>query len=371
MAKINVRSPYYVYLNETLLTFATLKVWIYTGTQTTSRPTLETYNLSALAVNNTVNFEIAELVRDYITYNADDYETEIVWVDYEITKIVAGTETTLSIVQNKGFYGYGYFEQGVNPQNDSGLLQSNLTIVKLDDAPVYLPVDTSKVSNVYFYSNGEQLYEKNFSVTTGSSTQIQYVTNTINPADEFEERVLNDGGTFEGSLCLNQFLDSTALFPVDTIYVNSIDGSVDLIKVNNIDECKYEPYKLSFINKFGALQDIWFFKRSNKQLSTKKEDFKRNTLVSNSYAVDKHQQKNLFKMGTEKMDLNTGFYPEAYNEVFRQMQLSEDCWIEIDGNVLPVNVTDSSFSYKTSLNDKLINYTIKIDFAFDTINNIR
>jgi hypothetical protein len=45
--------------------------------------------------------------------------------------------------------------------------------------------------------------------------------------------------------------------------------------------------------------------------------------------------------------------------------------MEIDGNVLPVNVSDSSFSYKTSLNDKLINYTIKIDFAFDTINNIR
>ena len=53
------------------------------------------------------------------------------------------------------------------------------------------------------------------------------------------------------------------------------------------------------------------------------------------------------------------------------MQLSEDAWIEIDNQIIPVNITDSSFSYKTSLNDKLINYTIKIDFAFDTINNIR
>ena len=119
------------------------------------------------------------------------------------------------------------------------------------------------------------------------------------------------------------------------------------------------------------MQNLWFFKRSNKQLSTKAEDFKRNTLAANSYDVDKHQQKNLYKMGNEKMDLNTGFYPEEYNEVFKQMQLSEDCWIEIDNVVLPVNVSDSSFSYKTSLNDKLINYNIKIDFAFDTINNIR
>ena len=370
MAKINVRSPYYVYLNISKLESATLSIWIYTGTQTTSRPVNATYVLNANAVNFTVNFEIAELVRDYMTYNADDYETEVVWVDYQITKLVSGNISTDAIVLNKGFYGYGYFQEGVNPQNDSGLLQSNLTVVKLDDAPVVLPIDTSKVSTVQYYSENQEVYEENFIPTTTSSTQIQYVSNTVNGTDEFADRVYRDNGTFENSICLHEFLDTNITFPVDTIYINSDDG-VSVVKVQNITECKYDPYKLSFINKFGALQNLWFFKRSNKQLSTKAEDFKRNTLAANSYDVDKHQQKNLYKMGNEKMDLNTGFYPEEYNEVFKQMQLSEDCWIEIDNVVLPVNVSDSSFSYKTSLNDKLINYNIKIDFAFDTINNIR
>lgn len=369
MAKINVRSPYYVYLNISKLESATLSLWIYTGTQG-SRPVTPTYVLSASAVNFTVNFEIAELVRDYMTYNADDYETEIVWVDYQITKTVSGNTSTDPIALNKGFYGFGYFQEGVNPQNDSGLLQSNLTVVKLDDAPVVLPVDTNKVSTVQYYSENQEVYEKNFIPTTTSSTQIQYVSNTVNGTDEFADRVYRDNGTFENSICLHEFLETNITFPVDTIYINSDDG-VTVVKVQNITECKYDPYKLSFINKFGALQNLWFFKRSNKQLSTKTEDFKRNTLVANSYDVDKHQQKNLYKMGNEKMDLNTGFYPEEYNEVFKQMQLSEDCWIEIDNVVLPVNVSDSSFSYKTSLNDKLINYNIKIDFAFDTINNIR
>lgn len=369
MAKINVRSPYYVYLNESKLESAALSIWIYTGTQG-SRPTTPTYILNASAVNSTVNFEIAELVKDYMTYNADDYETEIVWVDYRIAKIVAGSGIVMSIIQLKGFYGYGYFQEGVNPQNDSGLLQSNLTVVKLDDAPVILPIDTNKVSTVQYYSENQEVYEENFVPTTVSSTQIQYVSNTVNGTDEFADRVSRDGGIFENSICLHEFLDTNITFPVDTIYINSDDG-VSVVKVQNITECKYDPYKLSFINKFGALQNLWFFKRSNKQLSTKAEDFKRNTLVANSYGTDKHQQKNLYKMGNEKMELNTGFYPEEYNEVFKEMQLSEDCWIEIDNVVLPVNVSDSSFSYKTSLNDKLINYTIKIDFAFDTINNIR
>jgi hypothetical protein len=370
MAKINVRSPYYVYYNLSKLESAELRLWIYTGTQTTSRPTTPTYILNANAVNFTVNFEIAELVRDYMTYNADDYETEIVWVDYQIRRTASGVSGFLPLVENKAFYGFGYFQEGVNPQNDSGLLQSNLTVVKLDDAPVVLPIDTNKVSTVQYYSENQEVYEENFVPTTSSTTQIQYVSNTVNGTDEFADRVYRDGGTFENSICLHEFLDTNITFPVDTIYINSDDG-VSVVKVQNITECKYEPYKLSFINKFGALQNLWFFKRSNKQLSTKAEDFKRNTLVANSYDVDKHQKKNLYKMGNEKMDLNTGFYPEEYNEVFKEMQLSEDCWIEIDNVVLPVNVSDSSFSYKTSLNDKLINYTIKIDFAFDTINNIR
>lgn len=370
MAKINTRSPYYVYLNESDLTSATLKLWIYSGNQGTA-PTTPTYTLNSTAVNSTINFEISELVRDYMDYNPSTVSTPVVWVDYQITKIVAGVESVLTTVQNKGFYGYGYFQEGINPQNDSSLLQSNLKIVKLDDAAVYLPVDSSKASSVSFYHNGQEIYNQNITGSLSNLLQIQYITNSVSPSDEFEDRVLNDGGTFEDNLCLDSFLDSTTLFPVDTIYVNSIDGSVDLIKVENIEECKYQPYKLSFINKFGALQDVWFFKRSNKQLSTKKEGFKRNTLTANSYAIDQHQQKNLYKMGTEKMDLNTGYYPEDYNDVFKEMQLSEDAWIEIDNQIIPVNITDSSFSYKTSLNDKLINYTIKIDFAFDTINNIR
>ena len=53
------------------------------------------------------------------------------------------------------------------------------------------------------------------------------------------------------------------------------------------------------------------------------------------------------------------------------MQLSEDCWIEIKNQTLPINVSSSSLAFKTQLNDKLINYTIDIEFAYDTINNIR
>ncbi|MEJ6792011.1 MAG: hypothetical protein QNK89_04560 [Lacinutrix sp.] len=378
MAKINVRSPYYVYKTQTKLQSAILNIWIYSGTQTTSRPAAATYTLRSFAINEAVNYEIAELVRDYMTYSAESYETPIVWVDYQLTKVVAGVTSTETLVANKGFYGFGYFEDGYNPQLNADFLQSNKTIVKLDDAPIYLPIDTNRVTEVSFYHNNEKVYEQNFSPNTNSDNQIQYVTNTDSPADRFRDRVLsfNQGsgpGIFEGSICFDEFSNEIEVFPVDTIYVYSLynSGGGREIKVKNIEECKYEPYKISFINKYGALQDIWFFKTSSKELTTKRESFKRNTLVANNYSLNEHQDKNLYKRGNEKMSLNTGFYPEEYNEVFKQMQLSEDAWIRIDGKSLPINITDSGFGYKTSLNDKLINYNIKIEFAFDTINNIR
>ena len=215
-----------------------------------------------------------------------------------------------SFVQLKGFDGYGYFEEGENPQNNTGLLQSNTKIVKLDDAPATIPVDTSLTTQVTYELNGQQVYTKAISSSTNSNAQIEYVTNGVNGSDEFEDRVIQAGGTFEGSVCLDEFANEYTLFDFDTIYVDTTTG-VTKLSVENICEPKYEPYKITFINKFGALQDIWFFKRSDERLTTKQEDYKRNIVVAGAYDTSRHQQKILTKNGKERLTLNTGYYPEG------------------------------------------------------------
>ena len=377
MAKINTRSPYYVSTGTvTNLTSATLDLYIYTGTQGVggvfnSRPTQPTYSLQSFTVQGVSVFEISELVKDYFQNNFDGfYQSDNYWVDYRTTNFISGVaQTPSSFTGLTGFYGYGYFDDGANPENDYSLLQSNSTVIKLADELLTLAVDTSKTSSVDFYFNSQLVFSKSISSSTQNNLQTEYVKNAATTVQDFENRVIQDGGTFESSSCLTSFTDSL-IFSVDTINVNGVDG-VDLIKVQNIEECKYQPYKITFINKFGALQNIWFFKRSNETLTTKKEDFKRNIIVNGTYNISNHQNKVLTKNGSEKLTLNTGFYPEEYNEVFKQMQLSEDCWIDINNKTLPINITSSELAYKTQLNDKLINYTINIEYAFDVINNIR
>ena len=84
MSKINARSPYYV--NHTIsssdVTKVRLNVWVYTGTQTTSRTTEATYILESTPINSQVSFQISDLVKDY--FEPSHSSSEILWVDYRI-----------------------------------------------------------------------------------------------------------------------------------------------------------------------------------------------------------------------------------------------------------------------------------------------
>ena len=88
MSKINVRSPYFINISNYGLASVEVKLYIYSGTKTIARPATATHTLIADAIiygssPNIASFEIAELVRDYIsnTFN-DTYSSRNLWVDY-------------------------------------------------------------------------------------------------------------------------------------------------------------------------------------------------------------------------------------------------------------------------------------------------
>ena len=86
-------------------------------------------------------------------------------------------------------------------------------------------------------------------------------------------------------------------------------------------------------------------------------------------------------MGKESIALNTNYLSEEYNEVIKQLMMSEQVWLTRldnpapDSNnletVLAVIPKTQSVTYKTSLNDRLVQYTVDFDYAFDKINTVR
>ena len=380
MAKINVISPYFINLDTTNLTSATLELRIYIGAAETTWQGSPQYTLTSTAINAKINFEIAELIKDYIpaefngTYPnslaaADDYTT--MYVDYRTTETLSsGSPVVTTVLAERAFLGYGYFEDGVNPQLLQGYLQSNTTILKSDDDALRIPVDNENTTSVAFFNNNEQIYTWTPSVGLKIQDQIQYVSTASAGVDNYRERVEGSGGTFEDNICLQQFLKSETIYPVDEVIVNAVEG-VTVIKVNNISECKFNPYKVTFINKFGVYQDLWMFKKNSISIAATEDKFKRNILTNGSYNTYNHQNTILTKNAKQSLTLNSGYYPESNNELFKQLILSEKVWIEYDNKTLPVLITSNSLGFKTSLNDRLIDYTIQVEFAYQTINNVR
>ena len=381
--KINVRSPFYIKVSNGSLASATMKLYVYTGILGTNKPATPQYTITKneISTNNYVVFEISELVRDYLDINFNgEYDSQTVWVESDITIYNAinggGSIVTTSNTDYIAFDGYGYFEQGINPELSRTYLQSNKVIHRLDDYNVRVPIFTEDTNSVTFLYKGETKRTELISTSTNTNGQIDYITvSGSDNTDNYKERVLADGGIFEDSTCLQAFLDTIDSGLVDELYINS-DSGTEVVKIIT-DECsKYTPYKITFVNKFGVLQDIYFGLKSTESITTKGETYKSNLVDFGtlSYDVSKPQVSQYNKGGKETITLNTNYLSEQYNEVIKELMLSEQVWLtkltdtELVLSVIPKT---SSVTYKTILNDKLIQYTIDFDYAFDKINTIR
>lgn len=316
---------------------------------------------------------------------------------------IMATSEAYVIIRNENtdyvaFDGYGYFEEGVNPELSRTLLQSNKSILRINDFNTRIPVFTEDTNSVSFLYNGETV--KTFSIadsssfpSTNTNAQIKYVNIfDTDDDDNYRQRVLADGGTFEENSLLDSFLNSIDVGVFDTVFINSSSGT----EVLTVDKrtipssasagCftndfegndKFENIKITFVNKFGALQDMFFTFKSVESTNVESRNFKRSIFNESELKYNKHQhQNNLFHVNaTDRISLSTGFLNEEYNKVIEELMISEQHWMtrvtDTEEQIIPVMPVTKSVTYRTSANDRLIQYTIEFDMAFNKINNIR
>ena len=346
---IKSRSPYFINHTATDLASATLELYIYTGQQTTGRPASATYTLFSTAVNSEVVFEVGQLINDKIQFiNDSTYRTDGVWVDYRIIEtLTTGTQTTGSFDQHFAVDGYTYFDEGANYSTYPSHLMS-ADFIRVKDGE-----DFKIAINRNYYSNGATIS----SITTrrNGSGYNQY----NNSSSDLSGQVIHyytvsyDAGNTDVRLRLS-------------------DNSKIDIPITYEEECKFDSKKITFINKCGAMEDIWFLKRSDKSINVESQTFQNNNILSGgTYSIQQAQYKKYAITSKESMSLNTGFIREEFNETFTQLMQSESVWITEDRQFKPVIIKSQDLGYKTALNDKLINYTIEIEYAFNKMNTVR
>ena len=383
---INTRSPFYKKITNSSLHTAKLELYIWTGVYADRVDADKRYTLTKEEIggNNFVTYELSKLIRDYMITEYNNYSTDSLWVDAvveirdssgNIVQVGSSNTTTFTYL---AIDGYGYFEDGANPRSTEYttpmLLQNNTTIYYSDGQDIRIPI-----------------YAEADTVTATLSPTVTDVDVKWNLADIFWQAGSNtwNGGNSNLSVTDNGDSDQKIQYLIiigtqdlvdnSTLTLSSSNSSYStntVITLTKVCEPKYTPLSIIFYNKYGALQNMWFFKKSTTNINITSEKFKNNMIDFDnsggtpSYALTKHQEKKFVANGKESITINSGFYDESFNEVVRQMLLSEQVWIYDGSSTLPINLKSNTLQFKKSVNDKLISYTISFEYAFDKINNI-
>ena len=328
MANLALRNPQFKKL--AIQASGTLSVVCTVSIDSTIRYTL----IKNVQPSTTINFDIAELARDYIDIiYKTDYIPQTVAIQTIITPYdgLNGTGNALPLLavtyNDVGFEAYGTFEEGVNPEVPFGRTLPTLLI----------PIN-------------EDTDEFTILAPNNQAGKISYLTSSFRGAESYAA-----GDT--------------------TVTIQGVDCNI-----KRIDCTKYgEGNRIIYINKYGAQQDLWFFLKETKNLARTNEGYKANTITYPSggatYSIQDAPNKVFNTQAKQTHTFSSGYYPEFLNQQFEELLLSEFIWWSTFkkgvGIVIPLKVKTSTVAFKTSVNDRLIEYTIEFEEAFDYINNIR
>jgi hypothetical protein len=178
----------------------------------------------------------------------------------------------------------------------------------------------------------------------------------------YSRRVEADGGVCEALACLEAALEE--LGEDDASYTTRFTPECD---------GRYDPLTIAYQNKFGAWDYIVAFKKIVNSTNTTKQKFETNvgTLGSSTFTYDPataSPTKTFNNFGRDSITLNTGFLNDNYNQMVKELLLSNVVYLVEQQRYVTLN--NQSQEYKTSLNDRLVQYTFSFDYAAQVKNRV-
>lgn len=375
---IRTRSPYFIRThNETSISLAYFEMSLTihkgaSGSIAQCNDVYEVYTMKKkpLPEEHSVTFEISEIVHNHLEQSfTGNYTTSAInqslWV-FIIIRAKQSDGTTIGSITSQSLLaqeGFNKFSEGVNYTTEPSAMITSNYMQYLIGTNLILPINNEAVGSVKtYYSNG---------------------TTYIYPA--------SDSGQSTQKIKYPSYNTSNIPFKAEIYAGSNATGTLlKTITLEGIEECRYPVNKITFLNRWGALQELYFFKKSISTLDAKRENYNRSifkprvvqitdeesgcgtNILYNQMSVTEHARQTYNTTATEKVTLNSGIVNEEMNSSYEELLVSEYIWLtDSSGVIHPVNIEDSSFVSKTSVNDKMINYTMTFMKSADYINQIR
>jgi len=377
------RSPiFYTGKNNTLtnddLTYMSLNLKIWAGALS-SLPAANNYVLSkTYSIDEVINFEVSDLVRSEFSHDFDIYtETgftqspygEVLWVnatgDWTYSNNGAAPTTAPHTTGTANAF---LTTKGWTSWNDLHNDQYNTTLLAVARKR-YVKSGNYEVLGVY--NNATNLIAK-ATILWNDNSEAD-ITKTLTFSNYTQDAVvyigvgpqnIEDNGLLPASVKPSQHTDGDYY---DIILKNSAGAAISTIRYELTCEPKYTPYQVAFINRYGVADFITFFKASTEQGNFTSESYKRSIyqdgFTSASTQVGQSQSFNTNSRNT--ITMNTGWVEEAYADVVEDILMSDTIAVLLDGSWVSVQPQRGSVDYYKEVNQKMINYTMTFDIAFN------
>jgi len=141
----------------------------------------------------------------------------------------------------------------------------------------------------------------------------------------------------------------------------------------NVDSVcsKYEPVRLHWLNRLGGYDSFNFNAKSTWNTSIKRDQYEKqhHTFTGYEYAYTKKSRgtTDYNVETTDTLTINTDYLTEAESLWMEEFASSPSVYYELENELIAVNVNTNRIQRKTSLNDKLMQYTFEIEGSL--INN--
>ena len=339
------------------------------------------------SIDEVINFEISDLVRDQFTHDFTIYDStgyvdsptgEALWVvpTGSVTYSNNGAAAVSSAfpVESDTAFAFLCTDGWSSDINNTEITSANLAVsrerfVLANQYGLLALNNLQNIDNISIrWNNGDEdfLYE-----TSGSYT--------IPAAGTTSTSSVIYAGVYPQNLQNNPYLDNTikpSTHESGDYYDVDVYSTTALIFSQRFYltcEVKYNPYQLSFVNRYGVLDYLTFFKRSDERGTFEQDSYQKSiyndAFTSPSTSIGKYQSFNVNSRNS--YTLNTGFVGEDHDEVIEDILMSENVCLRIEGEWVSVVPERGTIEYQKNVNQKLINYTMTFTKAFDQRSLIR
>ena len=354
MSRIFSRSPYIVEIDETGQTSSRVELTIWNGSTEPSDPQyILSKNVPASNITQNI-YNVSPYIREYFNFNqfsgnVGAYDTPTSTNFYANVRIkrfatTSSGESELDSTVYTAFDGFGTYEEGTNPDLGQVLLSEG----------------------AYTYFKVPSLEHTQQSKLAGS------ITIDAEVGDVLRYTNLDSGATFSPTVSVAGVKNFDRLYSQYRQSGNKVEllsngGSVVWTATfKPIEECKYTPTYIDFINRHGAWSRIFMFKTSKESFSMTSNDY--NLMQSNvvNYDIREGQKKQFNVNGQESITVSSGWVNEDFGNQLKELLVSERILL----NDRPVRCMTTSLDIQTGLNDKTMSYSLDFQFNNEFINSV-